>query len=129
MTVRKTAAITFTPVFDFMRIDRGIEWGVKVTDTGEMRFVSIFIKDGAGWTAVSLTSMDWELDMRQHGGSIKEWFVSKCLPLINEWLAKTFKPSDAPTATGTPSEQLDKLIVTQLRVTVQPDGTLIATMP
>lgn len=128
MTVRKSLAITFTPGEDFFRTDRGVTWGVKVTDFGDLDFVSVFVKSGDVWVSgIALTDADWENEM-QAVGDIKRWFVEQCLPKLNEWLAATFKPGDTkPPALGLP-EQLDGLIVKQLRVTVNADGTLTASM-
>ncbi len=128
MTVRKTTSITFTPGADFFRVDRGIAWGVKVSDIGDFDFVSVFVKSGDGWIAgASLTDADWENEM-QAVGDLKRWFVEQCLPKLNAWLAATFKAGEPPPVSPLLPEQLDGLIVNRLRVTVNADGTLTASM-
>lgn len=128
MTVRTTPTITFIPGSDFIRVDRGIRWGIKVTDTGEARFVALFVAEGSSWTVgAMLSGLDWQEDLKA-SDSMRDWFLEKVLPAINAWIAQTFKANGQPPELGSLSAQLDNLIVTKLRITQQADGTLLASL-
>ena len=128
MTVRTSAPIVFEPSKDFLRTDRGITWGIKVTNTGDLKMVHVFEKSGDTWTVgAQLAGLDWPDQLTQYGGDVREWFIAKVLPLINAWLASRFPALDAAPSDD-PSAQLDRLIVGSLKITVGPDGTLKASI-
>lgn len=128
MTVRTSAPIVFEPTKDFLRTDRGVTWGIKVTNTGDLRMVHVFEKAGEGWVVgAQLAGLDWPDQLQAYGGDVRAWFVEKVLPLLNAWLSSRFPALSSPPSDD-PSEQLDRLIVGALKVTQSADGTLKASL-
>lgn len=128
MTVRTSAPIVFDPSADFIRTDRGVTWGIKVTNTGDLKMVHVFEKAGESWViGAQLAGLDWPDQLPQYGGNVREWFIAKVLPLLNAWLASRFPALDAPQESD-PSAELDALIVGLLKITKAADGTLKASL-
>ena len=126
LVVRTQGTVSFGSG-DFFRTDRGITWGVKVTDADGMSFVMAFIKTPEGpWAMDSLNESMIDSDFSvtvasQYGGDVAAWFRGKFVPGLNAWLAKKF-PAVAPTALS-PAEQADTMI-NSMRITRRADGTL-----
>ena len=114
-TVRPSAPIVFKPGEDFFRTDRGITWGIKVTDAGDIQAVHVFEQSGASWVVgTELAGLSWQEQVKSsYGGDMKAWFKATALPKLNAWLAQRFPPVNTP---KTMSEQLDSLIVKGLSV-------------
>lgn len=132
MAVRTSAPITFTPGLDFFRTDRGVFWGIKVTDTSEVDTLTVFVKHGEQWAAgASLAGFEWEKEM-QPFGSIRAWLRAKVVPALNQWLASQFpaqQDPNTPPKFETLAQELDWIIVNELKVTQNADGTLTASLP
>jgi len=127
MTVRTSAPIVFTPGKDLIRTDRGVTWGIKVTDAGDVQAVHVFEQAGSTWTpGTTLADLGWPEQLQQHGGDMRAWFKATALPKLNAWLAQRFPPLGQ--GANSPSEQLDALIVGSLRIATRPDGTLSASI-
>jgi hypothetical protein len=135
--VRFTAPIVFTPGRDFMRIDRGVEWGIKITSSGDWKFVSIFSRApdltyGFNGPAQDLMMLDNDFDAHSaEYSSLQEWLAQRIVPGLNKWLAAAFPPVTVSTSLApapiprTLVEQAD-LLIRDLRITAGPDGTLTA---
>lgn len=131
MTVRTSPPITFGP-HDFQRTDRGITWGIKVTATSDASFVMVFVKSADGeWQpdrSLQAAMLDGAFENAiQRGGPVVDWFRGTLIPKLNIWLGLKFPPlGDAVPPTASYAEQADALIQ-GIRITVRPDGTLLAT--
>lgn len=126
MTIRTTPEITFGPN-DFKRTDRGVTWGIKVTEIAEATFVAVFVLEGDRWTVGAM--LDDGLDMNQSEyPDMRDWLRLKCVPNLNAWLAFKFPALGAPPSMSR-AAQADALIQ-GLRITMNPaDGTLTASVP
>jgi hypothetical protein len=123
--VRTGGALELDPASDFVRTDRGVTWGVKVTDTPDISFVMIFVRGQDGqWTSDGSAEARIDGDFRASVGrlgGIGAWMAQVCVPGINAWLAAKFPAGIG--AQSTAAEQADAAI-RALRVLMRPDGTL-----
>ena len=127
MTVR-TSGTLIVGAADFVRIDRGITWCIKVTDASEASFVAVFVKNGDAWASDPLGESMLEPDfigavMKDYGGNVRAWFTGKLLPALNAYLRVKF-----PAAAGvnlSAAEQADQMIGL-IRIIIHADGTLTA---
>lgn len=134
MTVKTAVG---APVFgpaDFQRTDRGITWGIKVTDLPGLTNVGVFLLKNGVWVFGGTVEAHLDDDLPSSvagvGGSMTRWFNEILLPALNKWLKVTF-----PAIAGgvkppvlTPAEQADKLIGA-LQIVTNADGTLTAVAP
>jgi hypothetical protein len=115
MTVRLSPDLNLTVGEDFVRTDRGITWGIKVTDFGDiLKVVSVCVREPGGtWTltgryAPGLMMLDDGFDMHipQHE-SVIHWVRERIVPRLNLWLAAVFPPTDghAPPPPQTPASR------------------------
>lgn len=129
MSLRRSADVVFNPNSDIYRVDRDIEWGIKVTHMDEFKFVAVFFRPVGGlqWQASVISGMDWQAEVVDM--TLREWFIQKALPLLQKWLADTFpKLAGGSDPWLSLSVQLDGLIFQKLKVTENADGTLTATL-
>lgn len=125
MTVRTSPAITFVQGQDIFRTDRGVTWGIKVTDANDVQAVHVFEQSGSTWIpAAVLADLGWPDELKAYGGDMRAWFKATVLPKLNAWLAQRFPPIGE--VSNSPSAQLDALIVGGLEITLRTDGTLKA---
>ena len=126
MTVR-TGGINEIGVGDFMRVDRGVKWGIKVSSISSMEFVQVLVQlpDGT-WSADAMLDDGFDTRVQEYPQVI-DWFTKHLLPRLNAWLAAKFQAGGAPVPL-TRLEQADQLITTRLSITQNPDGTLTASL-
>ena len=127
--VRVSPPITFTPGQDVMHTHRGVTFGIKVTDTGEVNMVTLFERSGETWVVgVMLGDLGWIDECKaSFGGDVKAWFKARALPKLQSWLAQRFPATTAPPPPPKgPSEELDQYLIGFLRLNPQPDGRLTA---
>lgn len=129
--VRTDPVITFEPGKDYCRTDRGVFWGIKVTDTSDADFIAIFVRNGDSWSVGALLSgFEWEKEAAAYP-NLRAYLREKLVPQINAWLREKFPPNgnpEDPPKFKTLAEELDWLIVHELNVTQNPDGTLSASL-
>lgn len=136
MTVQQTMGALVVGAGDFIRQDRGLTWGIKCRDIGGTQIVMIVIKQSDGSWAIDTVPeghLDDKFDMRiqEDGFSVSAWFKDVLIPKLNLWLAKRFAPLVAGEVLPPPAnlfEEADRAINMLLRITVQADGTLEASI-
>jgi hypothetical protein len=119
----------FTPGSDFIRVDRGITWGIKCRDIGGPQVVFVCVKSDAGaWDIdqTMLAQLETGIDVMPQEANMNAWFTGKLLPKLNAWLAYKFPASDEPQKPATPLERADALISSRLVISANADGTLTA---
>ena len=91
MTVRTSPPVTFGPG-DFLRTDRGVTWGIKVTDTPDAKFVSVFTRSADMVWGIDIGEALLESEMDLSAGlypDVKDWLKKKLIPNLNAWLASS----------------------------------------
>lgn len=130
MTVRTNNAWVFVPGADQCGEHKGVKWGLKVSDLDGWQFVALAIFDGQQWNVFATAGREFARDVQAHGGDVRKWVREVVVPAMNTGFLRVFKPAAVePDAFTSLAEELDHILVNELRVTVNPDGTLTATLP
>lgn len=137
MTVQNTMGPIIMGPNDFSRVDRGITWGIKCRDIGGTQVVIVVAKQSDGSWVLDPTMeshLDDSFDLRSSapGFNINNWLTEVLIPKLNAWLAKKFAPYTGgevpPPQAASLFEEADLAINQLLRITVQPDNTIVASI-
>lgn len=119
---------------DFVRIDRGVRWGIKFHRVVGMVDTVVFVSEINGVQSREMFEQDFDDAMVKYGGDVIRWIKEKLIPALNAWLAQLFKPQAAPSPTPAPAPaplpagKYEQAFVLSkgIKITVNADGTIIA---
>lgn len=109
---------------------RGVTLAVKVRIVSWAQIIGCIKQSDGSWQSkVDLTgdlfsSDPWTLDYAvEHYGSARAFVAEIVMPRLNAWLAVLFTPGQV-----SPADQVAAAL-SGIKLTPQPDGTLLATLP
>ena len=127
MSIRRQSTPPMISGDDLQFTHRGREFGVEITDIGDMRFIFLVERVGGTWSAQVSPPFEGctDADITTAGGPAM-WIKSVFVPELNKWLSALFQP-----AAATPAgliDQVDALLPQMVAFAPQSDGTIKAVL-